>query len=199
MTVAEAWLPGVTCVRADGDGGRLSGGAPRVVWHTAERDPYATSARSVAHHLNSVDAQAHLVWNPLTAETVQMVPATRAACGLGGGRGGANTEGRLCIQIEVVGFARDPFTAGPLHGLDAIMGWLDSWRVPRRWPAGPPRPAEQPRNASRRQWSQGGHFGHSQVPGARHLDPGPIDIHKIIEHDIRLPRPRLAAVATSLP
>ena len=197
--MAEAWLPGAVCVRADADGGRLSGGAPRVVWHTTESDPHDTSALSVAHQLNNLDRQPHVVWNPLTGETVQMIPATLAARALHGGSGAEpSREGRLCIQIEVIGFADDPFTEGPLQGLDTIMRWLDSWSVPRRWPAGPPGRAGETYGlsgrGSRRLWAQGGHFGHSQVPEAGHGGPGPIDVHKILEFDVRVPRPRLAAV-----
>src|ERR1700733_2813312 len=50
----------------------------------------------------------------------------------------ANAEGRLCVQICVVAFAWDPFTALPLFGLRPILDWLGSWGISGTWPAGPP-------------------------------------------------------------
>ena len=94
---------------------------------------------------------------------------------------GVNAEGRLCVQICVLAFASDPFTAGPLAGLRDIMDWLDSWRIPRCWPAGPPVTpvAGQTGCGSRRLWARGGHFGASQVPDWAAAGPGAIDIGRL--------------------
>lgn len=188
--MAEAWLPGAGRLPTSDDGGRLKGGAPRAVWNTSENDPQSVSAHSVAQTLEADGRPAHLVWNPLRGELVQQVPATRAARMIGGEAG---REGRVCLQIMVVGFARLPFTLGPLRDLDLMMAWLDSWGVPRRWPAGPPPalPAAYQALGDRRSWSRGGHFGHSQVPGAHGPGPGGIDVRKLTGPDAaELPRPR---------
>jgi hypothetical protein len=92
----------------------------------------------------------------------------------------ANTEGRVCVQIGVLGHPADPFTGGPLDGVGAIMNWLDSWGVARHWPAGQPapQPARQQEAAlhySRTLWALGGHFGACQVPGCAGQGPGGID------------------------
>ncbi|MFC6085078.1 hypothetical protein [Sphaerisporangium aureirubrum] len=150
------------------------------------------SAKSVAQRLIQLKRPAHLVWNPVSGQIVQSLPPTRAACGL---PGELNRHGRVCVQIRVLGSVDEPFTESKLDGLDDILAWLDSWHVPRRWPAGPPLPypssvAEQ---GSLRVWAKGGHFGNSQVPGTREGDPGPIDVHRIVgEHaeDLSVPRPR---------
>jgi hypothetical protein len=98
---------------------------------------------------------------------------------LGASTTNANTEGRVCVQIGVLGHPADPFTSGPLDGVAAIMGWLDSWGVARHWPAG--QPAPQPArhqdafHRSRALWALGGHFGASQVPGCAGQGPGGID------------------------
>ncbi|MDX6742845.1 hypothetical protein [Actinocorallia sp. A-T 12471] len=173
----------------------MKGGAPRAVWSTSENDPAGVSARSVAQGLAAADAHAHIVWNPLRGELVQLVPATRAGLLIGPG---TSREGRVCLQISVVGRARSPFTQGPLLGLDRLLAWLDSWGVPRRWPAGPPLavPAAYEAAHSRRSWARGGHFGHSQVPGAARPSPGGIDVRKLTGPDTfpaELPRPRLSA------
>ncbi len=193
LTVADAWLPPAARMPAKHDGGFLRGGAPRIVWFTSETDPRVVSARSVAQDLVSADEPAHLAWNPIDGDLVQMIAATRSACLLPGVVG---TEGRVCLQIIVVGYAAEPFTAGPLKGLATLLSWLDSWGVARRWPAGPPLPAPHsfvgPRN--RRAWARGGHFGCSQVPEAVGLPgPGAIDIRKITGPETPvadLPRPR---------
>jgi hypothetical protein len=89
-----------------------------------------------------------------------------------------NAEGRLCVQIGVVAFAWDPFTSRPMAGLQQILDWLDSWGIPRQWPAGQPAafPDEQAACRNRRLWARGGHFGASQVPGLTAVGPGAVDV-----------------------
>jgi hypothetical protein len=92
----------------------------------------------------------------------------------------------------VLALASEPFTNGPLIGVDSIMGWLDSWGVARRWPDGQPpawpgggktsgKTSGGPGggSGSRAAWARGGHFGASQVPGCGHAGPGAIDIHRL--------------------
>ena len=195
-------MPGVSYVRARADGGPLKGGAPRAVWQTLGADPQTVSARSAAQRLDLGGRASHLVWNPLNGEIVQLIPIVRAACSLGladpagsaarlslmaglatagMAREAAGTEvgaeGRVCAQICVVGYDHQPFTGGPMTGLSEIMSWLDSWGIPRRWPAG--QPAAAPGQApvpSRRLWARGGHFGASQVPGLTAAGPGAIEV-----------------------
>src|SRR5260221_727208 len=71
-----------------------------------------------------------------------------------------------------------PFPARPLTGLQQILAWLDSWGIPRQWPAGQPAafPDEQAACRNRRLWARGGHFGASQVPGLTAIGPGAVDV-----------------------
>jgi hypothetical protein len=83
-------------------------------------------------------------------------------------------------------------------GLTAILGWLDSWQIPRRWPAGQPapfRPLGRPRN--RALWTRGGHYGASQVPGCDNIGPGGIDIDHLTRVDTSLPGEMPEPVRTS--
>lgn len=165
------------------------------MWCTSETDPRVVSARSVAYEAARQNRAPHLVWNPWSGDTVQLVPATRAAAMLPAPIG---SEGRVCMQILVVGRAREPFTNGPLKGLDEIVCWLDTWGIARRWPAGPPLPSPQSYLSSRqrRAWARGGHFGASQVPGCDRLDPGGLDIRRITGQQTpvaEIPRPRIPA------
>jgi hypothetical protein len=207
--VSDAWMPGVGHLRAAGDGGHLRGGAPRVVWQALGADPAIVSAKSAAERLSDLGRASHLIWNPLNGEIIQLVSILRAGRSLGGPDGlgpfmggcagdpGArqcpaepanddrladvNCEGRLCVQLGVVAFSWEPFTAGPMTGLRGILDWLDSWGIARHWPAGPPaaHPRAQPARASRRLWASGGHFGASQVPGCATAGPGGIDIERL--------------------
>jgi hypothetical protein len=176
--VADAWLPGAGRLHSKHDGGSPGGGVPRAVWHTSENDPHRISARSVAQQLEKQGGNAHLIWNPCTGEIVQMVPVTRAALLL---PDGVRREGRHSVQILVVGYAAVPFTDGPLNGVERIVAWLDIWKVPRHWPAGPPLRSPDAYHAARerRLWARGGHFGASQVPHTRMPGPGAVDIWRI--------------------
>jgi hypothetical protein len=198
--VADAWLPTAGRMPAKLDGGAMKGGAPRTVWLTSETDPRAVSARSMAQRLNQQERAAHLIWNPGSGEVIQMLPATRAGRLL---RGEIGREGRVCVQIVVIGHAESPFTSGPLKGLDSIVSWLDTWGVTRRWPAGPPLPSPQAYDSKRqrRPWARGGHFGCSQVPETTGSEPGDVDIRRITGPDTsmsEIPRPRAVPVTETI-
>ena len=147
--MADAWMPGARCIRAETDGGKLGGGAPRVVWMTLGADPRVISVWSAAQRLNQENRPTHLVWDPLTGDVAQLLPIVRAGCALGTHehldyaperlphpQPEVNHEGRLCVQIGVLASPREPFTCYQMIGLSEILDWLDSWRIPRRWPAG---------------------------------------------------------------
>jgi len=169
-----------------------------VVWLTLGADPRIVSVWSAAQRLNQEKRSPHLVWDPLTGDIAQVLPIVRAGCALGMpehldfapdrlplGPAGVNREGRLCVQIGVLGSAREPFTSFQMLGLGAILGWLDSWQIPRRWPAGPPAPFRQhARPRSRALWARGGHYGASQVPGCDSIGPGGIDINHLTSLDV---------------
>jgi hypothetical protein len=220
--VPYAWMPGARRIRAESDGGQLKGGAPRAVWLTLGTAPCAVSIQSAAQRLLSERRPCHLVWDPVSGEIVQLISILRAGRALGAPErldwgpdrvpaapGDVNTEGRVCVQIGVLWHPADPFTGGPLAGVGAIVSWLDSWNVPRRWPAGQPAAyraasANLVRAGAERssvQWSRGGHFGASQVPGCDNIGPGAIDTdritgtHVLQVHPRPLPAPLTATVA----
>jgi hypothetical protein len=212
--VAHAWMPGARRIRAETDGGPLRGGAPRAVWLTLGTAPHAVSIQSAAQRLVSERRPCHLVWDPVTGDIAQLISILRAGCALGAPEKldwgpdrvpsspeNVNAEGRICVQIGVLGHPAEPFTGGPLAGLGAIVGWLDSWAVPRRWPAGRPAGCQAASaERSRMLWARGGHFGASQVPGCQNAGPGAIDVdlltgaHVLQVHPRELPIPLAAAM-----
>jgi hypothetical protein len=215
--VAHAWMPGARRIRAETDGGPLNGGAPRAVWLTLGTAPRAVSIQSAAQRLVSERRPCHLVWDPATGDIVQLISILRAGCGLGAPerldwgpdrvsacRSNVNAEGRVCVQIGVLGHPAEPFTDGPLAGLCSIIDWLDSWGLPRRWPAGQPAPWLAPITCrSRVLWARGGYFGASQVPGCENAGPGAIDTDRLTgPHVLQVGTPELPATlaaAAALP
>ena len=212
--MAHAWMPEAVRIRAEADGGALGGGAPRAVWLTLGSLANAVSVQSAAQRLVAEHRPCHLVWNPTTGEIAQLISVLRAGRALGAPDRldwtpvrihrrpeNVNAEGRVCVQIGVLALAAEPFTNGPMIGVEAIMSWLDSWGVPRRWPGGQPGSWTEAGRAggrvgvvgigtggggvgggadgSRAVWARGGYFGASQVPGCAHVGPGAIDIHRL--------------------
>jgi hypothetical protein len=198
-------MPEASRIRAETDGGPLIGGAPRAVWLALGTAPGAVSVQSAAQRLIGERRPCHLIWDPETGELAQLISVLRAGCSLGAadhldwapGRvrthpESVNAEGRICVQIGVLGHPCEPFTAGPLAGIEAIVSWLDSWGVQRRWPSGRPEGYRLDGSTlaasalraptgrrSRAQWARGGHFGASQVPLCDNAGPGAIDTDRI--------------------
>ena len=176
------WLGGVSRVAAN-DGGRLVGGPPRWVWHTYEADPARLSAVVGARALRAAGNSVHFVFNPLSGDIVQLLPASRSRRSLVNSAGGVETNrmGSVCLQVEVIAFASNPFTGyltpAGRAGLAKLVGFARAHGIPDVWPAGPP-PRYPPGDGNRSTsiWTtRGGHYGHSQVPENDHGDPGAID------------------------
>ncbi|MGQ4272261.1 hypothetical protein [Nocardiopsis changdeensis] len=192
----EAWMPEAERI----DGGRAHSppgtGAPRAVWTVTGTDPAVRSARAEAGLLVSAGRTVHLVWNPLTGDTVQILPATRRASPSPGSthhyglRVDHGDEGRVCLVVAVVAHRSAPFTRGPMRGRAALPAWLGSWGVPRTWPAGTPGAGAAPPPERERAWARGGHFGHDQVPGSADPGPGRLDTARLLAGDDRVPSPR---------
>jgi hypothetical protein len=217
--VAHAWMPGARRIRADTDGGPLNGGAPRAVWLTLGTAPCTVSIQSAAQRLVGECRPCHLVWDPVTGDIVQLISILRAGRALGApgqldwdpdrvpaSPRNVNAEGRVCAQIAVLGYPEEPFTDGPMVGVDAIVEWLDSWGVSRRWPAGEPMSCLATGVERRRAlWARGGHFGASQVPGCENAGPGAIDTdqltgpHVMQVHPREFPDQLAAAAALAIP
>lgn len=182
------WIGAAEPLPLSEPGGTITSDAPgRVVWHTVQ----ATSGSDRAwagsiRTLNEKSAEPHILYDPLDDRLGQFLPLDRSARALrndGGTR--TNRVGYPCIQIEVVARAEEPFTNywTPGKNFRALMAAIRSWGIPNFWPAGQPPafvanpPHNVPEDArSRSIWlSKGGHYGHSQIPGNDHGDPGAID------------------------
>lgn len=207
--MAHAWLPGARRIRACSDGGSLKGGAPRAVWLTLGTAPRQVSIQSAASRLLLDQRPCHLIWDPVTGEVAQLISVLRAGRALGsperldwcnpqGASSDVNVEGRICVQIGVLARPDEPFTNSPMAGVAAIVSWLDSWGIPRRWPAGQPAGHRDGHHVRERAlWARGGHFGASQVPGCESTGPGHIDIDRLTGSHLHQVRP--VTVPSALP
>jgi hypothetical protein len=180
------WIPGAQRI------GRVSGGSmdtpnlpPRVVWHTVESPTGSSYFRSMADYLLNEGVWPQVLYDPETDQLGQYCALNESGRALrndGGTR--SNRVGRVCIQIEVLGKAAQPFTEQatwrPGPNFRALMAAIRSWGIPDRFPMGnPPRyPGGSTRDRSI--WlNQAGHFGHANVPGNDHGDPGAISPAKL--------------------
>lgn len=194
----EPWMPGATREPQTG-GVTLDTSLPaRATWHiTSDVDPGKNQPAfgAVSSYLKKAAYCPHIMWDPFTGQIVQYYPATVGSRALKAW----NQDGSVHIQVEVL-FSRGAVRLGqqywdladtPLLGLDRIIQWLDSLGIPRTWPMGPTPPIGQSGTRSIPVWNtKAGHYGHSQVPGNDHTDPGTFP-------DItRVPRNVGAAVAT---
>lgn len=184
-----AWIPGVIRLGDGSIGGAMDTprNPPRLVHHTTESPAGGRYLESVGSYLIRVAAEPQLIYCPLTDRIGQFGPLNQSGRALrNDGSRRTNREGRVCVQVEVLGRAAQPWTSGwdpaKKPGWQKIMAAVRSWGVPDVFPAGPP--AKYPGGSkprSRTVWqSKGGHFSHGDVPGNDHGDPGAIDIRKVL-------------------
>lgn len=183
------WVPGAERLKPSAAGGTITSTAPpRAVWHTTEADPGTSTVwTSMIRVLVNKSAEPNLLYDPVTDRLGQWFPLNQSGRALrNDGTTRTNRVGKVCIQIEVIGRSAKPFTGywKPGPNFRNLMAAIRSWGIPDTWPAGPPpkftqvgtggyNTPESPR--SRTIWlGKGGHYGHSQIPGNDHGDPGGI-------------------------
>ncbi|MFM9629354.1 hypothetical protein ACKI10_17225 [Streptomyces galilaeus] len=181
--MAELWMPGATRYPL-GNTGAMYGGPARAVWHITSNATDWTFKNELGWFKGGGAAVApHLLWDPFTGEIAQFFPADSRSLSLSNdGSVKTNRTGEYCIQVEVV------FTAGeivggkryntvrdtPCKGLDQIMAWLRSLGIDDRWPGGAPIGFIRDTVSAVMWQDEGGHYGHNQVRGNNHVDPGPM-------------------------
>ncbi|MFI9244136.1 endolysin [Streptomyces sp. NPDC053086] len=181
--MVDLWMPGATR-HSLGNTGAMSGGPARAVWHITSNAKDWTFARELGWFTGGGASVApHLLWDPFTGEIAQFFPADSRSLSLqNAGTVKTNRTGKYCVQIEIV-FTEGEIVNGkrynsvretPCKGLDGIMAWLRSLGIPDVWPGGTPTDFARD-TVSLDAWLKlGGHYGHNQVPGNSHVDPGPM-------------------------
>jgi hypothetical protein len=185
----ELWMPGAQ--RLDiGDHAPTDGGPAKAVAHiTWDKNASAAKPIDLVPYENlrsyfSGGGRAvapHVLWDPFTGRFCQFVPANSRSKSLVDQAGGTRTNraGSVVIQIEALFFpycrvggrAYARLADTPCKGWQQLQDWVHSWGVPNVWPMG--RPTDFVPHRSESAWeTQGGWYGHSQVPENTHQDPG---------------------------
>lgn len=186
------WDPTATVARATSDAGPFTGGAVKAVLHTTEGHRYADA-------LTVFQTRGYWPESSATIESGQPVryqhlPINRAGKALEHPAGTGQTNTDNVHQIEIVGSA-DPDYArrnGLLYVEDfpddllaAVAAWLRFLHVNAGLELVAPFPFGRPGTVRRPPWAiwhaTGGIYGHCHVPANSHVDPGLINIARILE------------------
>ena len=188
--MVDLWMPGA--VRHDvGDHAPTDPTYPAKVISHITWDRSATAAKPQDHVTfealvsyftgSGVQMAPHLVWDPFTGQIAQLYPAdsrSKSVVDLAGGTR-TNRAGKYVIQIEAVFFPYTRYNGQvyatladtPCKGWPDINAWTRSLGIPDAWPMGHPTDFTPHRSES--VWeTQGGWYGHGQVPENAHVDPG---------------------------
>jgi hypothetical protein len=179
----DLWMPGAAR-HAVGNTGAMNGGPARAVWHITSNEHDWTFARELGWFTGGGTGVApHLLWDPWSGEIAQFFPADSRSLSLqNAGSVKTNRTGKYCIQIETV-FTEGETVNGkryhtvaetPCKGLAGIVAWLRSLGIPDAWPGGAPTGFVRDTVPMDVWTGHGGHYGHNQIPGNSHVDPGPM-------------------------
>lgn len=178
------WVSGAERLGSGAIGGAMDSPSrpARVVWHTTESGAGDAAFNAVGKYLRTIGAEPHFLYDPTTDRLGQFGPLDKSARALrNDGATRTNRTGRACIQIEVLGRAATPFTGywKPGPNFRAMMAAIRSWGVPDVFPL--PLASSYGKGVRTRSiWlTKGGHYGHSNVPGNDHWDPGAISATRL--------------------
>ncbi|MGW0996420.1 endolysin [Streptomyces sp. NPDC002520] len=181
--MVDLWMSGAAR-HSLGNAGAMNGGPARAVWHITSNAKDWTFANELGWFTGGGAGTApHLLWDPFTGQIAQFFPADSRSLSLqNDGEVKTNRTGVYCVQIEIV------FTAGetvngkryasvretPCKGLGQIMTWLRGLGIADTWPGGAPAAFARDTVSLDTWLHRGGHYGHNQIPGNSHVDPGPM-------------------------
>jgi len=193
--MGERWIAEAEDLKAAGASGVMEGGTPRVTLHVTVSKPGTFDAMHGV--LTRAQAEPHILYDPATDRMGQYFPLDRSARALrNDGTRRTNGHGTVNIQVEVCALPVPAFTDvwKPGPNWVALLRAIRSWGVPDVWPAG--RLAVNGSDNVDRSWgsySKAGWFGHCNVPGNDHWDPGPINQRAVFS------TPNLAPVEDDMP
>lgn len=181
--MTDYWLPGAEH-HSVGNVGAMEGGPSRATWHvTANKNDWTFHNELGWFTGGGAGVAPHLLWDPFTGEIAQFFPADSRSLSLqNAGSTRTNRTGKYNIQIEIV------FTPGetvngkkystvkdtPRKNLNVIIAWLRSLGIVDGFPGGAPAAFARDTVSLDTWLHKGGHYGHNQVPGNTHVDPGPL-------------------------
>ncbi|MDC0759248.1 hemopexin repeat-containing protein [Brevibacillus sp. AG] len=180
----EIWVPGAEKRPRQPVGPKYKPMPWRGVLHTTEGD----NLSGAEGEFDSKRIWPHLVIDPKTLKIVQYIPLNVGARSMGDAGGTLASNSAHCVQIEIVGRAKDSPNLPPEHlaFIREVMRQVDDLvPIPRR--SGRTFLNEAGVNAnpgnrmSVQEWTVfSGWCGHQHVPGQNHWDPGAIDIDSLL-------------------
>jgi N-acetyl-anhydromuramyl-L-alanine amidase AmpD len=184
------WHPDALRVPYRDAGVYVDAGA-KLVWHTTETE-----------RLPAYDGFApHMTLDPAAGTLWQHIPLDRAARALEHPPGTVDTNRADCVQVELIGFARDTPSWPDTHyeRVAALARWIEAnHAVPRHSTV---TFATTPHRLADDEWLRyAGHLGHEHVPAQpdNHWDPGALRIDLVLAaplHALELQGPTLARSA----
>lgn len=175
--MADNWMSGATQLRSSRRVNLNKNGLKLVTWHTFEC-PYSWQVKRAAQYLIDNKSEAHFVFHPTTGEVVQLLPVSTGARTLRSSNVATNACGSVHIQVEVIGYARQPWTSdltpAGRAGLSRLVAFMKSHGVPNQWCMGTPPPTYPGPGVARRVPTKSGHYYHAAWPANDHGDPGRI-------------------------
>lgn len=181
--MVDLWLPSAE-KHSLGNTGAMEGGPARATWHITSNANDHTFKNELGWFTGGGAGVApHILWDPFTGQIAQFFPADSRSLSLqNAGSVRTNRTGKYNIQIEIV-FTENETVNGkkyasvkdtPLKNLSTIVAWLRSLGIVDAWPGGVPTSFSRDTVPLSTWTGKGGHFGHNQVPGNTHVDPGPM-------------------------
>ena len=163
----------------------MEGGRAIATPHTVESPDTSAYFNSMAAYLKAEGVWPQVLCSPKTGRVGQFCPLTQSGRALrNDGTRRVNRIGSVNIQIEFLGYARNPFTNGwSADDKPLIQAMFDAIRangVPDVYPMGAPPAYPGPSRRDRAiYYSQPGWYPHANTPGNDHGDPGAIDPNKV--------------------
>ncbi|MFW3477355.1 hypothetical protein [Streptomyces microflavus] len=147
-----AYISGVIRMGGQSIGGAMDtpGNPPRFTWHSTESPAGGSYLTSISAYLIRVGAESQVVYDPITDGLVQLGPLTKSGRALrNDGSRRTNREGKVNIQVEVLGKASQPWTKGfdpaKKPNYRKLLAAGRAHGIPDTWRQGSPRPPPQPR------------------------------------------------------
>lgn len=166
------WHPAAKRVPYSDAGPFVKAGA-KIVWHTTETSGLPIYSGSAPH----------FTFNPATGGLWQHIPINRSAKSLEHPAGTVETNHANCVQVELIGYAKDSGTwgAGAYSNIAKLARWIEANAgVPSRCGV-TFTDAYHVKRLSAADWlNYAGHLGHQHVPNNHHWDPGQFRIDLVL-------------------
>lgn len=156
----------------------MLGGPPKATHHITADALHDDGKRvitlaGVSNYLVNKGYEPHVVIDPFTGATFQLLDALSSGYALENNGIATNRQGSVNLQVEWFftpgtvwnGKRYAQLTDTPMLGLSDFLPWCDSWGIPRIAPL-------RPGDRNQYTWRDvAGHFGHFNAPLNSHVDP----------------------------